>query len=79
MSAFLVVAITRMHELERPEHLVQEVLVVVRGQVVVGLDDLVKVGVHQFKHHEQVPVALGLRGQQDVLDLHNICGGGKGA
>lgn len=58
--------------LEAAQQLVEEELVVLRGQVVICLYHLVQVRLHQLKHHIDVPELPPRCRQQDVLYLHNV-------
>lgn len=54
------------------EQLVEEELVVLRSEVVVGLDDLVEVGFHEFEDDVDVAELAARRRENDVLDLYDV-------
>lgn len=64
-----------MDVLEPSQHLVQEELVVLWSEVIIGLDDLMQVGLQQLKDDKDIPVGGGRGGEDDVLDLHNVWAG----
>lgn len=63
---------TTVDVLEAAEHLVEEKLMVLGCEVIVGLDDLMQVGFQELKDDKDIPI--GGRGwrQDNVLDLHNV-------
>ena len=62
----------RVHILEPAQQLVEEELVVLRREVVVGLDDLVQIRLHQLEDHVDVPELPRRRRQHDVLDVDDV-------
>lgn len=62
----------RVNVLQPTEHLVQEELMVLRCQVIVGLDHLVQIGLHQLENNKNVLKIARRGGQHDVLDLYDV-------
>lgn len=60
------------HEVEATQQLVQEDLVVIVGKIIVCCNDGVEVRLHELKHDVQVLEGARVRGQEDVLDIHNV-------
>jgi hypothetical protein len=60
------------HVFQAAQHLVEEELVVLLRQVVVGLDHLVQVRLHELEDNVNVAELARLRREHDVLDLHNV-------
>ena len=62
----------RVHILEPAQQLVEEELVVLRREVVVGLDDLVQIRLHQLEDDVDVAELPRRRRQHDVLDVDDV-------
>lgn len=54
------------------KELVQEELVMLLGQIIIGLDNLVQIRLHQFKNNINVLEIPSRRWQHDVLDLDYV-------
>lgn len=57
---------------ERTEHLIEKELVVLLCQVIIGLDNLVEVCVHELKDNKYILVVPPGRRQHYVLDLDDV-------
>jgi hypothetical protein len=58
--------------LQASQELVEEELVVLLREVVVRLDHLVQVCLHELKHHVDVTEVARVGRQHHVLDLHHV-------
>lgn len=54
------------------QHLIEKELVVFLRQVIVSLNNLVKIGIHQLKHNVNISVVPPRRRQHNVFDLDDI-------
>lgn len=54
------------------KQLVEKELMVLRAEVVVGLDDLVEVGLHELEDNVDVTELAARRREHDVLDLDDV-------
>lgn len=61
-----------MNVLHPTKQLVEEELVVLGGEVVVGLDDLVEIGLHEFEDNVNVAKLAAGGWEHDVLDLDDV-------
>ena len=61
-----------MNVLEGSEHLVEKELVMLLGQVIVGLNNLVEIGLHELENHIDILEVLPRGRQHNVLDIDDV-------
>lgn len=61
-----------MYVFQSSKQLIQEKLIMLRGQVIVSLYNLVQIRLHEFKNNIYIPELPPRRREQDMLYLHNI-------
>ena len=57
---------------ETTEQLIQEELIMIRSQIIIRLNHLMKIRLHQLKHDVNIPELSTGRRQHNMLNLHNI-------
>lgn len=61
-----------MYILKATEELIEEKLVMLRGQVIIGLDNLMEIRLHELENDVDVSELSPRRRQQDVFDLDDV-------